>query len=71
MHATGTTATSDLSGLGRSRLDVTASLTVRVSPSLFVSGAAGRTISSLDQNGATLLASANISYTFSRARAQP
>jgi hypothetical protein len=72
MHTTGATATSDLSGLSRSRLDATASLMVRVSPSLFVSGAAGRTISSLDQNGATLLASANISYAFSRApRAQP
>jgi hypothetical protein len=71
MHATGTTATSDLNGLSRSRLDATASVTVRVSPSLFVSGAAGRTISSLDQNGATLLASANISYAFSRTRPQP
>jgi hypothetical protein len=71
MHATGTSQTSDLTGLSQSRLDATVSLSVRLTPSLFVSGAAGRTISSLDQNGATLLASANISYAFSRARAQP
>lgn len=71
MHATSTSDTSDLAGLNRSRLDATGSLSVRVTPSLFVSAAAGRTISSLDQNGSTLLASANISYAFSRSKPRP
>ena len=64
MHATGPSEASDLAGLARSRLDLTGSVFVRLSPSLSVAAAAGRTISSLDQNGATLLASASIGYVF-------
>lgn len=71
MHATGPSEASDLAGLARSRLDLTGSVFVRLSPSLSVAGAAGRTISSLDQNGATLLASASISYGFKLSRRHP
>ncbi len=71
MHATSVSETSDLAGLSRSRLDATAGVLVAISPALSVSGALGRTVSSLDQNGAKLLASASVSYTFSRARTAP
>lgn len=71
MHATNTAETSDLAGLSRSRLDLTGAVLVRVSSALSVSGALGRTVSSLDQNGATLLASASVSYALSRARPRP
>jgi hypothetical protein len=71
MYDTSRSDTSDLTGLGRSRLDATVSAAVRLRPSLFAFGAVGRTISSLDQNGAKLLASAGISYSFSPARPQP
>ncbi len=71
MHATKTLETSDLAGLSDSRLDASGSVAVRLSRSWSVSGAVGRTISSLDQNGAKLLASAAVSYTFSRARPRP
>jgi hypothetical protein len=64
MHATSPSETSDLAGLARSRLDATGSVFVRLSPSFSIGAAAGRTISSLDQNGATLLASLNASYVF-------
>jgi len=66
MRATSTRETSDLTGLARSRLDATGSVFVRLSPSWSVAGAVGRTISSLDQNGAKLLASANVGYAFKR-----
>ncbi len=71
IHATSPSETSDLAGLARSRLDATGSVYVRLSPSLSVAGAAGRTISSLDQNGAKVLASASISYVFRLAGRRP
>ncbi len=71
MHATGPSEASDLAGLARFRLDLTGSVFVRLSSSLSVAGAAGRTISSLDQNGAKLLASASISYVFTLSRGHP
>ncbi len=71
LHATSPSETSDLAGLGRSRVDATGSVFVRLSPSLSLAGAVGRTISSLDQNGAKLLASANISYVFKLAGRHP
>ncbi len=57
-----TTDGSDLQGLSRSRTDLTGSVAWRVAPALAVAAGLGRTVSSLDQNGATLLASASISY---------
>ena len=71
MYATSVSETSDLAGLSRSRLDASAGVLVALTPVLSVSGALGRTVSSLDQNGATLLASASISYTFGRGRRTP
>jgi hypothetical protein len=71
MHATNPRETSDLAGLSRSRLDLTGAVLVRASAAVSVSGALGRTVSSLDQNGARLLASASVSYTFGRARPSP
>ena len=64
MHATNASETSDLAGLARSRLDATGSVFVRLSPSFSAGAALGRTISSLDQNGAKLLASVSLSYVF-------
>jgi hypothetical protein len=71
MHATRASEASDLSGLSRSRLDATAGVLLTLSPAVSVSGALGRTLSSLDQNGARLLASASVSYTFTRSRPAP
>ncbi len=71
MYDTSRSDSSDLTGLGRTRLDATVSASVRLKPSLFAFGALGRTISSLDQNGAKLLANAGISYSFTPARPQP
>jgi hypothetical protein len=71
MYNTSRSDSSDLTGLGRSRLDATISAAVRVRPSLFAFGAVGRTISSLDQNGAKLLASVGVSYSFTPVRPQP
>jgi hypothetical protein len=71
MYATSVSETSDLAGLSRSRLDASAGVLVALTPVIAVSGALGRTVSSLDQNGATLLASASISYAFGHARHTP
>ncbi len=71
MHATSVSETSDLAGLSRSRVDATAGVLVAFSPAVSVSAALGRTVSNLDQNGAKLLASVSVSYTFSRARPAP
>ncbi len=68
MHAARVSETSDLAGLSRSRLDASVGVLVALSPAVAVSGALGRTLSSLDQSGAKLLASASISYTLTRAR---
>jgi hypothetical protein len=72
MYATSTTDGSDLQGLSRSRTDLTGSVAWRVAPALSVAAGLGRTVSSLDQNGTTLLASASISYSITaRKRPQP
>ncbi len=70
-YSTSSPDASDLAGLSRSRLDLTGAVVVRLTPSLSLSGALGRTVSSLDQNGATLLASASLSYAFVHARPGP
>ena len=70
-YSTHSLEASDLAGLSRARLDLTGAAVVRLSPRLSVSGALGRTVSSLDQNGATLLASASVSYAFVHARPGP
>jgi hypothetical protein len=71
MHATKVPETSDLAGLSRSRLDATAGVVFALTPLISLSGSLGRTVSSLDQNGATLMASASISYAFTRPRRAP
>jgi hypothetical protein len=72
MYATSTTDGSDLQGLSRSRTDLSGSVAWRIAPALWVAGSLGRTVSSLDQNGATLLASASISYSVTpRQKPQP
>ncbi len=72
MYATSTTDRSDLQGLSQSRTDLSGSVAWRVAPALWVAGSLGRTVSSLDQNGATLLASASISYSIAaRKKPQP
>ncbi len=71
MYSTHASEATDLAGLSRSRLDASGSLVVQLTPALSVSGAVGRTVSSLDQNGAKLLLSANVSYAFSRAQKRP
>jgi len=71
MRATRVRETSDLAGLSRSRVDLTAGALAALSPRVSVSGALGRTVSSLDQNGAKLLASVSVSYSFSGARPAP
>jgi hypothetical protein len=65
-HATNESPNSDLAGLSRSRTDLSGAAAVHVTRALTVSAGLGRTISSLDQNGSRLSASAGLSYSISR-----
>jgi hypothetical protein len=69
-YATRTSPASDLHDLSRSRTDATAMAYFGVTPLVSVFAGAGRTISQLDQNGATLIASAGVRIQTDR-RARP
>ncbi len=67
-HSTKALSSTDLAGLSRSRADGTIGLSVMVSPRVGLSGNIGRTVSKLDQNGATFTASGAISVQFGHPR---
>lgn len=67
-HSTKLLSSTDLAGLSRSRADATVGMSVMLSPRVGVFGNVGRTVSKLDQNGATFTGSVALSVLVGHAR---
>lgn len=67
-HSTKALSATDLAGLSRTRADATVGASVMLSPRVGVFANIGRTVSKLDQNGATFTASGALSVSFGRAK---
>ena len=70
-YATRIAASSDLAGLSRSRTDASGMIYVSVAPTVTVFGGLGRTVSQLDQNGASLIASVGVRFETKARRTKP
>ena len=70
-YSTGTTLSSGGSGVSRHRTDATAGAWIILSPSAFVFGSIGRTISHTDQNSMTLSVNVGLAVFFGRKSPTP
>ena len=67
-HSMKALSSTDLAGLSRSRADGNVGMSFMLSPRVGVSGSVGRTVSKLDQNGATFTGSVSLNVLVGHAR---